>query len=71
MLYLFRMKPDRVCTIVMACAVLHNIAIERHEPEPEEDEGDLVELEDGEEHFDAAERDGVTARDYMAQTYFA
>jgi hypothetical protein len=24
------MKPDRVCTIVMACAVLHNIAIERH-----------------------------------------
>ena len=70
MLYLFRMKPDRVCVIVMACAVLHNIAIERHEPEPEEDEGDLVELEDGEEHFEAAERDRVTARDYMAQTYF-
>jgi hypothetical protein len=54
----------------MACAVLHNIAIERHEPEPEEDKVDFVELEDGEEHFKAAERDGVAARDYMAQTYF-
>lgn len=67
------MKPDRVCTIVMACAVLHNIAQERQEPIPEEDEVDLVELdlEDGEEHFAGVERDGVTARDYMAQTYFA
>jgi hypothetical protein len=43
----------------MACAVLHNIAIERHEPEPEEDKVDFVELEDGEEHFKAAERDGA------------
>ena len=67
------MKPDRVCTIVMACAVLHNIAQERREPIPEEDEADLVELdlEDGEEHLAGVERDGVTARDYMAQTYFA
>ncbi len=62
------MKPERVCTIVMACAVLHNIAQERREPEPEGD--DFVELEDGEEHFADIERDGVTARDYMAQTYF-
>ena len=66
------MKPERVCTIVMACAVLHNIAQERWEPEPEEDEDDLIEVEDGEEHFgNEVEHDGVTARDYMAQTYFA
>ena len=66
------MKPDRVCTIVMACAVLHNIAQESQEPIPEEDEVDLVKLdqEDGEEHFAGVERDGVTGRDYMAQTYF-
>ena len=65
------MKPDRVCTIVMACAVLHNIAQERQEPEPE-DEDDLIEVNDGEEHFgNEVEYDGVTARDYMAQTYFA
>ena len=40
-------------------------------PEPEEDEDDLIEVEDGEEHFgNEVEHDGVTARDYMAQTYF-
>ena len=64
------MKPDRVCTIVMACAVLHNIAQDRHEPMPQEDKFDFVELED-EGHFVEVERDGVTTRDYMAQTYFA
>ena len=54
------------------CAVLHNITQERREPEPEEDEHDLIEVEDGEEHFgNEVEHDGVTARDYMAQTYFA
>ena len=45
MLTLFRMKPDRVCTIVMACAVLHNIAVERREPEPEAEEDELIEME--------------------------
>jgi hypothetical protein len=39
------MKPDRVCTIVMACAVLHNIAVERREPEPEAEEDELIEME--------------------------
>ena len=45
MLTLFRIKPDRVCTIVMACAVLHNIAVERREPEPEAEEDELIEME--------------------------
>ena len=27
------MRPKRVCAIILACGVLHNIAIERHEPE--------------------------------------
>ena len=40
------MKPDRVCTIVMSCAVLHNIAQERREPEPGEDEDELIEVND-------------------------
>ena len=62
------MKPERVCTIVMACAVLHNITIERREPEPEEEDNDLVELKDA-EYFEREEHDGVTARDYMAQKY--
>ncbi len=65
------MTPDRVCTIIMACAVLHNIAVQRQEPEPEEDM-EFLELVDGEDYIAAgAELVGVTARDYMAQTYFA
>jgi hypothetical protein len=27
-----RMQPERVCKIIMTCAVLHNIAIEMKEP---------------------------------------
>ena len=65
------MKPERVCTIIMACTVLHNIAIERREPEPEVKDDDLVELQDGEEYFEREERDGVTAKDHMVQIYFA
>ena len=49
------MKPERVCTIIMACTVLHNIAIERREPEPEVKDDDLVELQDGEEYFEREE----------------
>ena len=26
------MQPVRVCAIIIACGVFHNIAIERHEP---------------------------------------
>lgn len=63
------MKPDRVCTVIMACAVLQNIAIERREPEAEE-ELELLELEDGDDFYQGAEHDGVNARDNMAQTYF-
>ncbi len=34
-----RMTPERVCTITIACCILHNIAIDNNEPLPEyEDE---------------------------------
>ena len=32
------MVPNKVCRIAIACAVLHNIAIKLHEPEPTEDD---------------------------------
>ena len=64
------MKPDRVCTIAMACAVLHNIAQDRHEPMPQEDEFDFVELEDEQGHFVEVEHDGVTARDLYSTNIF-
>ena len=60
------MKPERVCTIMMACVALHNIAIQRREPEPEVEDDDLVELQDEGEYFEREERDGVTAKDYTS-----
>jgi hypothetical protein len=34
------MSPDRVCTVVVACCILHNIAIDNNEPVPDfEDDG--------------------------------
>ena len=32
------MSPGRVCTIIAACGVLHNIAIYDNEPEDEDEE---------------------------------
>ena len=48
----------------MACAVLHNIAMERGEPEPEPlfEEGQQEIVEGG---------NGYTIRDYIARTFFA
>jgi hypothetical protein len=34
------MKPGKVCRLVIACAVLHNIAIKRNEPLVENDQDD-------------------------------
>ena len=42
------MAPDRVCTIIVACIILHNIAI--HLREPEVDDGVV-----GEEEYDLHE----------------
>jgi hypothetical protein len=34
------MKPGKVCRLVIACAVLHNIAIKRNEPLVDDDQDD-------------------------------
>jgi len=33
-----RMQPDRTCRVIMACFVLHNIALSRRKPDFDEDE---------------------------------
>ena len=60
------MKPDRVCTIVVVCCILHNIAIdnellpnfEDNEPWNEEDD-----------HFVGNET-GHAVRTHITNTYF-
>ena len=34
-----RMSPERACTIIVACFILHNIAVKLREPEPQLDDG--------------------------------
>jgi hypothetical protein len=63
------MSPDRVCTVVVACCILHNIAIDNNEPFPdfeddgpwnEEDYNDFVGIETGQ-----------AVRAHITDTYFS
>ena len=62
-----RMEPEKACTVIMACAVLHNIAIDLREPMEE-----MAEMED----FDdldvpyAGPEEGRFVRDHIANTFF-
>ncbi|XP_062596055.1 putative nuclease HARBI1 [Saccostrea cucullata] len=62
-----RMKPDRACRIIIACAVLHNIAINLGEPEDE----DEVEEDQPQVPAFQGQQDGRGVRDYVTQHYFS
>ena len=62
------MAPERVCVIVGACAVLHNIAILLNEPMDEGTDGDTVDFEP---YQGAHQRSGHTLRNHIRDTYFA
>ena len=60
-----RITPERVCTITIACCILHNIAIDNNEPIPEyEDEEPFEDV-----NFVGVET-GQVVRDHLANTYF-
>lgn len=65
------MCPDRVCTIIMACCVLHNIATLLKEPEPLDDAGDNLPAgnQDMNIHYNGPEN-GISVRDYITKSYF-
>ena len=61
-----RMVPDRVCTIVAACFVLHNIALSLREPEI--DDWDIDERDfDVEEQYHGPEN---AVRKHITDTFF-
>lgn len=64
-----RMKPDRVCKIVVACAVLHNICISLKEPEYQEE----IEEEDVQPPpmVFQGQQDGRGVRDYVTRHCFS
>lgn len=63
-----RMSPERVCTIIIACCVLHNLAIMFREPE-------LDDIEVDENNFEIHERyygpeNGQAVRQHITNTFF-
>lgn len=64
-----RMKPTKVCKIIIACAVLHNIAIELKEPLIDADD-EYVELEQPNVEPYYGREEGNRIRDHYANTFF-
>lgn len=63
-----RMSPERVCTIIVACFVLHNIAVKFREPESA-DINISVEDFDVQEQYRGREN-GNAMRGHITDTFF-
>ncbi|XP_071138653.1 putative nuclease HARBI1 [Mytilus edulis] len=63
-----RMKPDKACRIIIACGILHKIAIMRNEPEVEEEQ--LIDNQPQMPPYNGSQ-DGKGTRDHFATTFFA
>ena len=59
------MAPEKVCMIVGACAVLHNIALQLHEPMEDEEVDELADVDPYHEP-----QQGLSLRDHICQTFF-
>ncbi|CAG2192426.1 HARBI1 [Mytilus edulis] len=64
-----RMHPEKVCKIIMACAVLHNLAIEMKEPMDEYD-NEIVNNDDLNIVFRGPD-EGRIVRDHIARGFFS
>ena len=65
-----RMAPDRVCTIVAACSILHNIAVNLREPDPEDcDKGDEGCPADRQSQY--GRETGSAVRQHITKTFFS
>jgi len=62
-----RMTPQRACSVIGACAVLHNIAVLLNEPI---DDDPLDDDPEGIDTYHGSQR-GLAMRDHICNTYFA
>ncbi|XP_068671313.1 uncharacterized protein [Montipora foliosa] len=60
-----RMGPEKVCVIVGAYAVLHNIAVRLHEPMEDEEVDELADVDPYH-----GPQQGLSLRDHICQTFF-
>ncbi|CAC5423162.1 HARBI1 [Mytilus coruscus] len=63
-----RMKPAKVCRIIGACAILHNIAIMLREPMEDDESGENQ--EDVGQMNHSGPEDGRTIRNFITTSYF-
>ena len=59
------MAPEKVCMIVGACAVLHNIAVWLHKPMENEEVDALADVDPYH-----GPQQGLSLRDHTCQTFF-
>lgn len=64
-----RLQPEKACTLIMACAVLHNLAIEMREPM--EDPDDEIQMFWNINKDFRGPDEGRVVRDHIARTFFA
>lgn len=69
--YEVRMAPHRVCSIIVACCILHNLAISLREPDPEDcemdDEGCAPDLHSQYHGRETA----IAVREHIANTFLS
>ncbi|XP_033731089.1 putative nuclease HARBI1 [Pecten maximus] len=64
-----RMQPERVVTLIMACAVLHNIAMSMREPLIDGEEDNAVDEVEGDAAYNGPQ-DGQAVREHVTRAYF-
>ena len=62
-----RMNPKRACTVIVACLILHNVAVNRNLPEFQ---GPLMDDEMDDEDESDADHSGQQLRDRVAHQHF-
>ena len=60
-----RMAPEKVCVILGTYAVLHNIALQLHEPMEDEEVDELADVDPNH-----GPQQGLSLRDHICQTVF-
>ena len=65
-----RYEPAKACQVILACIVLHNIAVSWRLPVPDDNNSDDDNNDDGDDNDGDPSLQGRATRDTLAQRYF-